>query len=96
MVKNASGKKILVLNKQDWQTIGKTAGWIKSSKKKEEPEKKDKKKEEPEKKDDEAKSDTSGASSGDSDVRSPTSTETSTDAYTSGNVTVTGGKVIQQ
>lgn len=43
----------------------------------------------------------SGASSGDSDVRSPTSTrtevrsptstETSTDAYTAGNVTVTGG-----
>lgn len=46
-----------------------------------------------------SKSDKSGATSGDSDVRSPTSTDvrsptsskTSTDAYTAGNVTITGG-----
>lgn len=34
---------------------------------------------------------TKGATSGNSDVRSPTSTKTSTDAYTAGNITVTGG-----
>jgi hypothetical protein len=46
-----------------------------------------------------SKSDKSGATSGNSDVRSPTSTDvrsptstkTSTDAYTAGNVTITGG-----